>query len=383
MHYWKMALRNLFRRPIRSSLSILGVALSVMLILSVGVSSVQYATLVRESRLLYGDRLIVVSKSAYFAEAVPIGSSLSNTSTTAVSGLSGVAHASPILSIFNLQGIVPTNITFAIPPGESSNIFKNLQVASGRLPQQNNEVAIGSIIASSGQLHPGSSIKMLSTSLNVSGVLQTSQSPAIDHSIFMTLSEGQKIYGYQGLISMIAVTPTVDANQTTLQTEITQALPGVTVLNEQQRGADAEPLLQQFVAWSGGVEVVAFLLSMLFVATLSLINVFERRRELAAAYAMGATRLTLLKITVLENALVGTIGGFLGVLFGIIISAAVNQSFGATPLQQAIENIPNIVPPIAAFEVFLLVVLVSSITGGLVFLAAMRRDIASILRYES
>lgn len=199
----------------------------------------------------------------------------------------------------------------------------------------------------------------------------------------MTLSEGQKIYGYQGLISMIAVTPTVDANQTTLQTEITQALPGVTVLNEQQRGADAEPLLQQFVAWSGGVEVVAFLLSMLFVATLSLINVFERRRELAAAYAMGATRLTLLKITVLENALVGTIGGFLGVLFGIIISAAVNQSFGATPLQQAIENIPNIVPPIAAFEVFLLVVLVSSITGGLVFLAAMRRDIASILRYES
>ncbi len=378
-----MALRNLFRRPIRSSLSILGVALSVMLILSVGVSSVQYATLVRQSRLLYGDRLIVVSKSAYFAEAVPIGSSLSNTSTTVVSGLPGVAHASPILSIFNLQGIVPTNITFAIPPGESSNIFENLQVASGRLPQQNNEVAIGSIIASSGQLHRGSTIKMLSTSLNVSGVLQTSQSPAVDHSIFMTLTEGQKIYGYQGLISMIAVTPTADANQTTLQTEITQSLPGVTVLNEQQRGADAEPLLQQFVAWSGGVEVVAFLLSMLFVATLSLINVFERRRELAAAYAMGATRLTLLRITVLENALVGTIGGFLGVLFGIIISVAVNESFGATPLQQTIANIPNIVPPISAFEVFLLTVVVSSITGGLVFLAAMNRDIASILRYEA
>ncbi len=383
MHFWQMALRNLFRRPIRSSLSILGVALSVMLILSVGVSSVQYASLVRESRLLYGDRLIVVAKGTYFAEAVPIGSSLSNTSTTVVSGLPGVAHAAPILTILNLQGIVPTNITFAVPAGEWQNIFENLQLASGRLPQQNNEVAIGAVVASGGQLHPGSTIKVVSTSLNVSGVMLTSRSPVVDHSIFMTLTEGQRIYGYQGLITMIAVTPTSDANQTTLQRNISNALPGVTVLTEQQRGADAEPLLQQFVAWSGGVEVVAFLLSMLFVATLSLINVFERRREFAAAYAMGATRLTLLRITVLENGLVGIIGGCIGVLFGIIISVAVNQSFGATPLQQTFANITNIIPPIVAFEVFLLTAIVSSITGGLVFLAAMNRDIASILRYEA
>ncbi len=377
-----MALRNLFRRPIRSSLSIIGVALSVMLILSVGVSSVQYASLVRQSRLLYGDRLIVVSKSAYFAEAVPIGSSFSNTSVQAVSNLPGVAHAAPILTIVNLQGIVPSNITFALPPSEWQEIFENLQLAAGRLPQQNNEVAVGSVIASTAQLHPGSSIKVLSRSLDVSGVLSGSQSPVVDHSIFMTLTEGQQIYGYQGLISMIAVTPTPDANQTALQTAITNTLPGVSVLTKQERGADAEPLLQQFVAWSGGVEVVAFLLSTLFVATLSLINVFERRRELAAAHAIGAARLTLLRIAVLENGLVGVIGGLLGVLFGVAISVTVSQSFGATPLPQTLANIPNIIPIEAALEVFLFTVLISSVTGGLVFLAAMKRDIATILRYE-
>lgn len=383
MRFWRMALRNLSRRPIRSTLSILGIALSVMLILSVGVSSVQYATLVRESRLLYGDRLIVVSKNAYFAEAVPIGSSLSNTTATVVSRLPGVAHAAPILSIFNLQGIVPTNITFAVPPGEWDNIFENLQVAAGLLPQQDNEAAIGSLLASNNQLHPGSSIKILSSSLNVSGVLIKSQSPVVDNSVFITLAMGQKIYGYQGLISMIAVTPTFGANQAKLQSDIKQALVGVTVLTEQQRGADAEPLLQQFVAWSQGVEIVAFGLSILFVTTLSLINVFERRREFAAAYAMGATRLTLLRFAVLENGLVGTIGALIGTLLGIIVSIAVSQTFGLTSLTQNLAYIPNIIPPAATLEVILATILVSSITGGLVFLATMKRDIATILRYEA
>ncbi len=358
-----------------------------MLILSVGVSTVQYASYIRDSRLIYGNRLIVVSRGTYFAEALPIGSILSNTTVNLLSNTAGVGSAVPILSVLSLRGLVPVNVTLAVPMGEWASVFENLRLQpGGRLPEHNDEIVVGSTVAFSSQLTQGSSLRITtqftSQVYGVSGILYGSPSPILDHAILMLLPEAQRIYGYQGLISMIAITPTPGTNQTNLQARVTNTLSVVTVLTEEERESAGEPLVQQFLTWGNWVELVSFVLSMIFVATLSLINVNERKRELATARALGASRFSLFELYLLENAYAGLIGGAIGLIFGILLSVSNSTNFTHAPILLSLTDIPNIVPLWSAAITLLFTVGISALTGGLIFLASSKQDIAGTLRYE-
>ena len=80
---------------------------------------------------------------------------------------------------------------------------------------------------------------------------------------------------------------------------------------------------QRAIAW------LALAAGAVFLVTLMVLKVEERRRELAAMTLIGISRRTILASLALESLVVALAGGALGVVLGLLASAAINQYFRA------------------------------------------------------
>ncbi len=66
-----------------------------------------------------------------------------------------------------------------------------------------------------------------------------------------------------------------------------------------------------------------------FLVTLMVLKVEERRRDLAALSLLGISRRTIVSGLVVEAVLVALVGGIAGVGLGLVASAGINAYFGA------------------------------------------------------
>ena len=122
-----MCLRNLFRRRIRTFLSVLGIALGVIPIVAVGATTTRYFSIIKEMNLLYSGDVVVVAKGSIFIQAVPIGGSLQENIVNKVKQVEGVKTAVPMLCViglstykYSLTQLVPLNVSVGMPPGNWS-----------------------------------------------------------------------------------------------------------------------------------------------------------------------------------------------------------------------------------------------------------------------
>jgi putative ABC transport system permease protein len=80
---------------------------------------------------------------------------------------------------------------------------------------------------------------------------------------------------------------------------------------------------QRAIAW------LALAAGAVFLVTLMVLKVEERRRELAAMTLMGISRRTILVSLALESLVVALLGGALGVVLGLVASSGINGYFRA------------------------------------------------------
>ncbi len=78
---------------------------------------------------------------------------------------------------------------------------------------------------------------------------------------------------------------------------------------------------QRAIAW------LALAAGSIFLVTLMVLKVEERRRELASLTLMGISRRTILSSLALESLVVAAVGGVLGVLLGLLAQAGINGYF--------------------------------------------------------
>ena len=95
----------------------------------------------------------------------------------------------------------------------------------------------------------------------------------------------------------------------------------------------------------GAIGVITIVASAVFLLCVLLLKVDERRRDIAALRLAGISRRTVMRVVVLEAALIALLGSGVGVAFGWLTSAGVNsyyQGVYRTPLKFALVT-PNIV----------------------------------------
>lgn len=389
-----LSFRSFTQRKARTILCLLGIALGVTIILSVGNMIMDYTTALREMSTFFQGNVVVTPRNSLFIQTLPIGGLLSEEIVEDVKGVDGVEEAVPMLAVINLQlggggggmelsPLVPLNISFGIAD-ERWEVLVGSTPLRGRWPEPDSgedEVVIGSFLAGGNNLTVGSEIKIGTHTLRVVGVLETS-SDFLTRLIIMSLDVTQRVYGYRRLINMIVVELEEGISEEELVSSIESQVKGVRVLTTEARGELTEPLFRDLELWDLGLRTALFLMCMVLVATVTTINISERRRELATLDAIGAQKGFILRMVTTEGVLLGLLGGLVGTILGSIVSVLLVSYYASVPIAMIFRNLLGIIKLRITIEVFVSTVIVSVAASALPALFFLRTNIIEALRSE-
>ena len=346
-------LRNLWRRKLRSTLTIMGILMGIVALTTMGALAEHFNSLLDGGARFYGGNVSV--SDAKSAGGVGSGAFIQLTKADEIAKVDGVAAVTA-----NVGGLLKpgdaTAVSFGIPEyvqaTDPNAHLGTLQVsfASGRAPQNNGEVLLGSSIATEFNRKVGDSIDLpvkpakarpdfVNHSFTVVGILNATLT-APDSGALITLHDAQTIMG-DGL--PVALKHAIDPYQLA-QGMTVYGKPGVNLdtlsdrINAQVTDVKATKpsvLVQSFKS-SGAVftaiTTVAALLA-LVIGGLSVVNtmlmaVTERVREIGLKKAIGARTGNIVREFVAESTLIGVVGGVLGFAIGAGITLLLGNAAG-------------------------------------------------------
>jgi len=361
-----------------------------MFIVAIGATTARYASVIKEMNVLFNGQVLVVGKDTIVVQAIPLGSSLSeNTASDIENNVNASQKAVPILfltpvSMGSVLQPVPVNFTIGLPVKDWQVLLGSIPLRAGGYWPKNdssNDVVAGESIADQFGWTAGSNVTVNGYTLKVTGVLRT-EFAILSRSLVMSLTLAQKIYNYPMQINMIAVTPVAGCSQGALANSINQKIPDVKALTETERNDMIQPILAQVQTWNVGIETVVFLLSLILVLTVTTMNVSERRRDFATLDAMGAPLSFVFRTVLIEAALIGLIGGAIGIALGSFGALILGSVYTSIPIQQFFPGLFTVVSPVFMVEILASTIAVCCIGGMIPAVKAARTRISEVMRAE-
>jgi putative ABC transport system permease protein len=387
--------RNLFRRKLRTSLCVLGVALATAFVIAVGATTTRYITVIRSMNVLFSGQVMVVTRGAIVIQAIPITRGMLPETLAAdlKEDFPEVEDAVPALlvtpSIYFGEALlpVPENFTLGLPVDKWQKVLGPIVLKSGGcLPANDtcNEVVVGGSLAKQYDLAVGTTLQVREHNLTVVGVLDT-KSAVLDRFLIMSLRLAQEIYGYQGKANIILVKPVKGCEPQNLAAAIENHRDYkdyLKALTEEERNDIVQPIFAQIESWNIGIQSVVFLMSLILVMTVNLMSVSERRRDFATLDALGAPISFIFRVVIFEAVLIGVLGGIFGIMLGSIAAVVLASLYTNIPLHLFLPGLFDIVTPTYMIQIFATVVAVCCLGGVLPAMNAARMRIAEVLRAE-
>lgn len=357
---------------------------------AIGATTTRYIAIIKEMHVYFSGKVVIVDKGTIVIEGFPIGiSGLPESMVDTVENeVNGTKSAVPMLFIYNLAGALealPTNVTIGIPQGNWSVLTGPTPLKpGGHWPSPDsseNEVVVGLSISDQYNLTEGTQIKIEGHEFTVTGVLDTT-SALLSRSILMPLELVQEIYRYNMLVNMIVAEPTEGFDTQKLANNIESEIPTVKALTDEERTQLAEPLISNIETLTLGIGAMLFALSMIFVMTVAMMNISERRRDFATLDAIGAPKSFVFQMVITETGLMGLIGGVVGILLGSVAAILIASLYTGIPISLFFPSIFQITPPLLMIEILAFTVTVSCIAGIIPSLGASKMKISELLRAE-
>ena len=364
--------------------------LATMFIIAIGATTARYATVIKEMNVLFNGQVLVVAKDTIVVQAIPLGSSLAERTTSDIEeNINASLKAVPVLFLTSIGvgsklQLVPDNFTIGLPTRDWQALLGYTPLKTGGYWPTNdssNDVVAGESLASEYGWIANSNVTVNGCRLKITGVLST-ESAILSRSLVMPLLLAQKIYTYPMQINMIAVTPVAGCSEEALANSINQRIPDVRALTENERNYLIQPVLSQVETWNVGIETVVFLLSLILVLTVTTMNVSERRRDFATLDAMGAPLSFIFRTVLVETALIGLIGGVVGLALGAVGALILASVYANIPIQQFFPGVFTVVSPVFMVEILASTITVCCIGGIIPAIKATKTRISEVLRAE-
>jgi len=334
-----LAWTNMTRRKLRTGLTVLGIMVGVMAIASISALSAGFQ-LEMSSRLFEGFEtdIITVMPGGFLTVGLTY---LTENESEYISTLPGVEEAIPMMQ----RGVVlykGDNRLESRLIGVNLTLFwevygRSLSFASGGLPDsETNDTAIlghidepiveaGDEITVEVLVRSGMGFAYINYTFTVSGVLEEagfSGMTPIDRALFIPLNTCQSIYGTDHIDSIVV--KITDPNQAdSIAEQIKDYYEGqVMVLVPSQIIATVQGLLAVIEVFLLGIASIALMVAGISILNIMLVAVMERTREIGILKALGAKSRTILGQFLAEAALIGFLGGLLGVGGGWVMAYA-------------------------------------------------------------
>jgi putative ABC transport system permease protein len=286
---------------------------------------------------------------------------------------------------------VPPMITGIVPGADQGRETFQTRTGEGRkltADDAERKVAVlGSDIARKDNLHVGDSIQLRDQSFQVVGVLEPTLT-APDQAAEVPLRAAQLLLreslppvirdqvAQDDLITSLTVYPAPGVDPEVLATRIESSVPNVSTMTgkdfDQQIGS-ATSILNAILV---GIALISLVVGGLSVVNTMAMSIAERTREIGIKRAIGGGRGRIVRELVTEAALIGFVGGAVGLLLGTVVVLLANEA-GRTSGTVLFELTAGTAVSAMVFSTVL-----GAIAGFVPALHAARLDPVTALRYE-
>lgn len=331
---WSLALNALTRRPIRTFLTALGIAVAVgsmVIFLSLGEGlrkafTSQISNIGPDLQVSFGDFNTTTSFTSI--PELPL-SYLDDLRANAE--LYGIKEVLPFVYHFR-AGLSPSSsfVFQGSPPSKNlEDVFIGFEILEGRslnASDEFNKVAlIGSQVAKRNRLSLGRTLRLNSeNSFEIVGIASSGEG-LVDNAILVPLKPLQEAINVTDKVTFF----TLDLEETSKVSETAELLKeAYPQLGFQTRG-DVLSILEQGVQITDvvrlGISAIALIVGAIAVANTMMMSVFERTREFGVVRAIGAKPRFLFGLVLTEAILLSFVGAIAGVIIGRLGMIIVNN----------------------------------------------------------
>ncbi|MEM2452579.1 MAG: FtsX-like permease family protein [Candidatus Methanomethylicia archaeon] len=333
MEIWKMAFRNISRRKLRTTLTVLGIVVGVSLMLALfSLVSGMDVRVTQMVRALGGADITIYNATFPGRGGQPFGGfgtimrgTLPIELLQQINQIPGVYIASPQLSFMGYLGSSRITI-YGIDPSTYDEVTGGLNIIEGRgLKQEDkNKIVLGKTIVEASNITIGSKVKIgISATeqedFEVVGVFETGVMFQ-ENAGYITLEDAQRLTGYMGQISQILVKCEDPYIVSEVANTISNLIPGVRITTPTAMITQATQLLNTLTMFFATIGLVALLAGSFGVMNTMFMAISERTREIGILKAIGARNREILKMFLAEAIIIGALGGGIGIIIGAIIT---------------------------------------------------------------
>jgi putative ABC transport system permease protein len=314
MTFFSIVVRGLLRRPVRTALTLVGISLGIAAVVAlVGLSegfekSWQTGLKVRGTD-------IVVSNMGGAMVPKPFSPSIRDR----VAEFPEVAETCMLM--VELMSVEEAEMIMVSAREWGGFTWGNLEILSGRLPKDAMEQAavLGQTAAEVLKKKVGDTLQIEATELTVVGIVNGG-ALVEDGSIILALPVLQTIMSSEDKINVVdvrAVPGLTEEQLDALSERITAAIPEIRAVSVAHHFNNSQGF-KMIRAMSWGTSLLAVLVGVLGVMNTMLMTVFERKQEICVLLAIGWKRGRIVRMVLLESAILGFAGGVCGIVLGVI-----------------------------------------------------------------
>lgn len=401
MDYFTLALRNLKRKGIRSYLTLLGICIGIMAVVSLITLGNGLKLAVTSQFGVSSTELITVEASGgmYGPPGSDIIDPLTEEDLEAVKKLSSVKYA--VGSKIETGKLEYNNkVVFGyakdIPDGEDRDFtYDNLDldVLYGRLLKDGDsgKVFLGynfyaDKVGLGKEVIPGKDVEINGKEFEVIGIIDKKGSFIYDNLVYMNKKDLQDLMDYGNVVDYIDVLPTDKDDLDRTKEDIERLLRerrNVKVGEENFEVSTPEASLGQINGILTGIQIfiiiiasISIIIGAVGIVNTMTISVLERRKEIGIMKSIGARNSQIFMQFFVESGFLGLIGGGIGVLLGVFIGYA-----GTTGINSFIGS--TIKPEINLYLVFFALLgsfLIGALSGILPAMKAAKQNPVEALR---
>jgi putative ABC transport system permease protein len=341
MSLFSIALRNILRRRLRTALTLGGVAVGIAAFVAlVGFSK----SFEKEWLKIYqssGTDLAVVQKTF-------LNTSVDESAGDKIRAVPEVADAVPM--VLNLMDLTPevNALVYGFP--ETSFELDSLKILQGRRFRDDApEVMLGEILADNLGKKAGDQLDIEGQSFQVVGVfrggsaLETGGALMPIRQLQNLADLGRKATAFHVRLKPAPAGVSADEYVQKARRDIEAALPGLKAVPAGERASNNQLVtLARSTAW--GTSFIALFVGALGIANTMAMSVFERTKDIGVLRALGWKRWRIMELILIESAILGLLGGVLGlgggwVALRVLATLPVTASLASAniPLQHAAE----------------------------------------------
>ncbi|HJR78086.1 MAG TPA: FtsX-like permease family protein [Nitrospiraceae bacterium] len=335
---FRLGLAHMVERPLRTSLTIVGVALGVAAFVAVRTANVEVLRSFEQS--------VTAVSGAATLEIVGHDAGLNETVITDVRRLPGIVSADPIVTI-------ETRVTGGSLHGQGVALVgldliemmarERLTVRRGRAAQElegllaADRLFLGPELASEWGVAQGDRLRVLAglqeIPLVVEGILEVGEGARSiwSRTAVMDIAAAQKAFGLVGKLDRIELITDSSQNLEQLQDQVQRSLPPSAVVQRPDtRGRQVENMVRAFQTNLTVLSGVGLLVGIFLIYNTISFSVIQRRREIGIFRAIGMSEQTVSALFIGEAAVMGSLGGLLGALLGVWVATGLTGLLGNT-----------------------------------------------------